>query len=247
MVVRWPPLQTLLSRSFMFSRLPFIQPFIILRNVDYAAQALYHPASLSCMLPVTPTDHRHPSDAHSTPWPSGAEAASARAYAPQIAWRDESNLGPTQRDRSQVPSGPTNLDTFGQSWSQRGDDRHAVQALAVPEPVFPRNTHHPQYPVPALSYTPALPQGVISTGHASLGNFGPWVADLVLRQAPSPSKRRRYHDNPGPRPHVSQQPVTCEKCKKSMRRQSLRRHIREVHDHIKRPHPKSRFEAQSGP
>ncbi|KAF8558715.1 hypothetical protein OG21DRAFT_972206 [Imleria badia] len=217
-------------------------PSGVSENVDYVAHASCFPRPLNRMLPVTPTGGEYTVDAHSRLWPSAAEAGTAHAYAPQAAWRDETSLGLRQRHRSQDPSGPTDLDTFGQSWSQRGDDRHAVpRAPAVPEPAFLRSAYYPRHPVPAWSYIPALPERAISTSHAGLGNLSPWVADPVLRQALSPSKRRRHYRRP------PQQPVTCDKCMKSMRRQSLRRHIREVHDHIKRPHAKPRFVAQSGP
>lgn len=56
------------------------------------------------------------------------------------------------------------------------------------------------------------------------------MAQSVLSGVPSLTRHRRHTR----RAHAHPERVICDKCQKPMRRQSLKRHIREVHDHIKR-------------
>jgi hypothetical protein len=183
--------------------------------------------------PIPLTSYDYSTYAHSRSWQSAAAAGTADAYAPQTAC-NERIAALTQLNRSQVPSGLTYLD------AQRSDDYHAVGAPL--RPTFLRDTDYFRHPIPVSSYLPALPEvsatSTIQVHLAGLGNGSPWAVP-VPAQAPSPSNRRRHHRPP----HTLPERVNCDKCNKRMRRQSLRRHIKEVHDHIKRPHPKSNFSA----
>ena len=189
--------------------------------------------------PITLTSCDYSSYAHLRPWRSAAAAVTVDAHAPQTAWSARSVVL-AQPNRTQVPSGLTVLD------AQRGDDHHAVGAPA--QPSFLHDTDYPRHPMPVSSYLPALPYAYDSASSttqaysAGLVNVSPCVAVPVPGQAPPPSNRRRYHRRPHAR---SARPdhVTCDKCNKLMRQQSLRRHVREVHEHIKRPHPKSSVSA----
>jgi len=179
-------------------------------------------------------------DVDSGHWRFAAVAATADAYAPQTAG-SESLM---QLNGSQVPSGSTDPDVFGPSWSQRGDVRHAVVGAPGPaQPAFWLDEVYYRHRLPVWPYLPALPETstspTIQGCIADPGNVGPCVADPVPGQAPSPSKYRRHRR----RSHARPEYVACNKCTKSMRPQSLKRHIREVHDHIKRSHRKSSFVA----
>lgn len=177
--------------------------------------------------------------AHSRPWWPAAAAVTVDAHAPQTAWNERSAPF-TQSNRSQVPSGLISLD------AQRGDDHHAVGAPA--QPTFLHGTDYPRHPMPVPPYLPGLPDAYVSTSSttqahsAGLVSVSPCMAVPVPGQAPSPSNRRRHHHRPHARP-ARPDHVICDKCSKRMRRQSLRRHVREVHEHIKRPHPKSSVSA----
>lgn len=193
------------------------------------------------MLPVALTSREYSAEAHSRPWRHVREAVTTHTHAPHAAW---ASLGLIRLKKSQVPSEPTDLDILGQSWSQCGDNRHAVEE-ALTQPTLPRYTLYAPHPVPDWSYMTALPEvGASSYAHlAGLGNVGPWVADPVPWLAPAHSIRRRHRRHS----HARAEHVICDSCLKSMRRQSLKRHVREVHHHIKRPHPKSSSAAQPGP
>lgn len=192
------------------------------------AHASCHQAVSNRSPPIHLTTYDYSTDAHSRSW-SAAAAVIADAHALQTAW-NESSAAFTLLDRSQVPSGLTYLD------AQRGDNRHAVRAPV--QPTFLRDTDYLQRAMPVSSYLPALPEvsatSTIQAHSAGLVNVSPWAVP-VPGPAPSSSNCRRHHRPPHARPER----VNCDKCKKRMRRQSLRRHVREVHDHIKRPHPKS--------
>ncbi|KAI9574413.1 hypothetical protein HD554DRAFT_2046931, partial [Boletus coccyginus] len=177
-------------------------------------------------------------DVHSRHWWSAGVAATADAYAPQTAGSE----GLTHFNRSQVPSGSTDPYVFGPSWPQRGDVCHAVVgAPGLAQPTFWLDTDYLRNRMAVSPYLPALPEtgaGPATTQgyNADLGNVGPCAADPVQpSQAPSPSRYRRHRR----RSHVRPEYVICDKCEKSMRPQSLKRHIREVHKHIKRPASKA--------
>lgn len=191
-----------------------------------------HPATWNQTLNVPFATFEHSTDAHPGPWrPFGVRW-------PHI-WRGESDLD-VMRPRRQVPSGPASPDAFGQSWPQRGDNRrHPVQPPT--QPPCPRMAH--PHPVQARSHMPTLPDVSTSSWQTNSGHANPCMGDPVLQKAASPSNPRRHNR----RRHARAEPVFCEPCKKWMRRQSLRRHVREVHDRIKRPHPKSRSAARPGP
>lgn len=178
--------------------------------------------------PIHLTTYDYSTEAHSRSW-SAAATVIADAHALQTAW-NESSAAFTLLDRSQVPSGLTYLD------AQRSDDCHAVRAPI--RPTFLRDRDYFGHPIPVSSYLPSLPElsatSTIQVHSAGFGNVSPWAVP-VPGQAPSPSNRRRHQRPPHARPEL----VNCDKCNKRMRRQSLRRHIREVHQRIKRPHPKS--------
>ncbi|KAH0840176.1 hypothetical protein J3R83DRAFT_1160 [Lanmaoa asiatica] len=206
-----------------------------LRNFGCVAHPSYHQAVLGRAPPSPLASRDHSTDAHLRPWRSAVEAEAS--HAPQTAW-NEGRVALTQPDRSQVPSGTTDPDVFGKSWSQCGDGGQAVEAPAQPASL--RHADHLPYPMPAWSYMPAFPDdSARSTGQAhitGLGNVSSWMVP-VLGHVPSLYNHRRRHR----KPHARPDPVICEKCEKSMRPESLRRHIREVHEHIKRSYTKSSF------
>ncbi|KAG6378975.1 hypothetical protein JVT61DRAFT_13263 [Boletus reticuloceps] len=194
----------------------------VAENSDYTEFPSFHPAASDPTLPTPPLSREHSTDARLEPWRSAVAVTSDThaLYAPQTS---EIRSAPAPLNRSQVPS--------GQSQSRRGDVRHAVRASATQQ-TFLCDAEHP---VPAWSYdTPPLPEVGASSGPVHTA-VRPWMADPVPWQTPSPSNRH-WHRR---RPHDRTEHVVCEQCTKFMRRRSLRRHIREVHDHIKRPHPKS--------
>lgn len=215
-------------------RISFHSAAVHLRDFGWVTHESCHQTALGRALPSPPASSDHSTDAHLRPWWSTVEAESAHAYAPQTAW-DEGRVALTQPGGSQVPSGPrADPDAFVESWSQGGDAHHAVAALAQP------NTTHPTHPVPAWSYMAASSEASsTSQGHRTrLNNVNSWMA-YAVPGTPSPAHHRRHHR----RPHARLEHVICDKCKKPMRRQSLRRHVREVHHHIKRRHAKSTFPA----
>lgn len=134
-------------------------------------------------------------------------------------------------DGSHVPSVTTVQNAFGWPQPQGGYPHHAVAALAQRAAL--RDTDHPPYPVPAWLYTAAYPDITSTTQTHMTGLSGSsCMSEAVPGHVPSPANHRHYRH----RSHPRLERVTCDKCKKPMRRGSLKRHIKEVHDHIKRGH-----------
>lgn len=189
-------------------------------------------------MPSSPLTNSDPlTDAHLIPWPTTAEAEGPHGCAPQTGWA-RLNVAAIHPYRSQVPSG----NVFGRAWSHRGDHRHAVGAPA--QPPLLRDTGFLASQVPIWMHSPTCSEigasyrstsQVCTTG---LNHGSPWMAGPVLGQVPSMSHHRRHTR----RPYSYPERVICDQCQKSMRRQSLKRHIREVHNRIKR-HVKSGFDS----
>ncbi|KAF8138760.1 hypothetical protein EV363DRAFT_1394192 [Boletus edulis] len=200
----------------------------VAENSDYTEFPSFHPAALHRTLPTPPLSCEHSTDARFEPWRSvmAVTADTHTLYAPQTS---EIRSASALLNRSQVPS--AQQADLGQSrWSRRGDARHAVRASA--QQTFLYDEHYSRHHMPPLPEVGASSGPVHTTG---LRDVRSWMADPVPWQTPSPSNRR-WHRR---RSHDRTEHVVCELCTKLMRRRSLRRHIREVHDHIKRPHPKS--------
>lgn len=213
--------QNLLS----FSRCSF------LRHFDRVAHESHHQIALGGTPPPPLASSDYSIDALLKPSCFAVETEAARAYASQTAWY-KGGVTVTQLDRSQVPPEPTGLGTFGKSWPRHDNACQAVPALSQ---ASLHDAGYPAHPVPAGLYTTTSPEvSACITSQSHMPGFGS-VSSRTAGAAPgylaSPPYRRQ------PRPER----VVCDKCKKSMRRQSLKRHIREVHNHVRRPHAKSGF------
>ena len=168
-------------------------------------------------------------DEHQRPWMSAAGGERTNPCAPQTDWGQSHPTG-TQPNRSQVPS-DTNV--YGGAWSHRAGDHHAVAAPA--QHVSLLETDYLSCDIPTPSYMPT--SGRV---HTNFDGVRRRMVPSLLGQLPSLSHHRRRLRRSHPHPDR----VICDQCQKKMRPQSLKRHIREVHNHIKR-HAKSGF--RTGP
>ncbi|KAG8218906.1 hypothetical protein J3R82DRAFT_4587 [Butyriboletus roseoflavus] len=211
-------------------------------NFYRVAHESYHQiASGHAPLPLARCNYS--TDALLKPSCSAVEDETACAYSSQTAWY-EGSVTLTQLDGNQVPPETRGLDAIGKSWSQH-DDAICQAAVALAQPTSLYGADYSPHSVPAglhMATFPEIGASLTSQAHMTgLGNVSSRVAGAALGHVASPVNHRRYHC----KPHARPERVVCDKCNKKMRRQSLRRHVREVHDHVKRPHARSNCAAGS--
>lgn len=213
--------------------------FLLVRNFDRAPNA---EAQGAISMPLTDCDYTV--DAYPRPW---------QWYPPQTA-SEERNTAVMQFDRGQAPSETIDLSLLEQRQTQPTDG-HAVEA---PTQTQTQPTSHPTFPwlsvqpagsldmstspISQMSQAQAHYQDQAQAHATNTGLVLMQMTDPVLEQAPS-----RISANARPRRHLGAhtrlERVVCDQCKKFMCRQSLRRHIREVHNNVKRSHSKSTIAA----